>query len=141
MHVMLSEYTKLTKVKDYSSADTTDVTSASVDMTGYRGVMFLTSYGTAAADNLMHVEQSADDSSFADLTGTELGVSTSDEDQWVDVHTPGDRYVRVVAERGTSSTLESIWALQYNPVNIPVDNTTAGTVHGEAHVAPIEGTK
>lgn len=140
MQAMLSEKTKWTKVKDYSSADTADVTATGVDMKGYRGVMFITSYGTAAADNLLHVEQSADDSTYNDVADTEVNVSTSDEDQWVDVYKPGDRYVRVVCERGTSSTLESIWAVQYDPLSIPQDNTVAGTIHGERHVSPAEGT-
>jgi len=113
-------------------------------MAGYRGVLFFSSYGTAAANNLPHAECSSDDGSsdtFADLTGTEVGVSTSDEDVWLDIIQPPEQYVRTVWARGTSSTLGDIWALQYGARSLVVDNTTAGTIHGEAHVAPAEGTK
>lgn len=139
----LSSGCKFTKLADYASANTTDVTSASVDMLGYEGVVFLTSYGTAAANNLMHAEQSSDDGSldgFSDIEGTSVGVSTSDEDQWLEIHRPGKRYLRVVCARGTSTTLENIWAIQYGARSQPVDNTVAGTIHGELSVTPAEGT-
>lgn len=134
---------KLVKVSDPTGAGTSDVTTDSVDMQGYEGVMFFSSYGTAATDNLPHLEQSSDDASsdsFADLEGTEVNVSTSDEDVWVEIWRPRERYVRAVFEVGTSSTLGDIWALLYGAKDIPVDNTTEGTIHGELHVHPAEGT-
>lgn len=140
----LSEDVKITKVADHTTAGTSAVTSSSVDMQDYEGVIFISSYGTAAAGNTAHAEQSSDDGSsdaFADLAGTEVGVSTSDEDVWVEVHRPTERYVRAAFLRGTSSTLESIYAIQYGAKIKPVDNTTAGTIHGESHNSPAEGTK
>lgn len=136
----LSPYVKLTKVEDHTAAGTTDVDSASVDMAGYEGVLFLTSFGTAATDNYISVQQSSDDSSFADLEGTKIGATASDEDVWADIYRPQERYLRVHVELGTSSTVESIWAIQYGPKSFPVDNTTTGTITGEAHVSPAEGT-
>jgi hypothetical protein len=109
-------------------------------MAGYEGVIFLTSFGTAAADNTAEVAQSTDDSSFADLLASQVTSGTSDEDVWIDVFRPQERYLRLQVARGTSSTLESIWAIQYGAREIPVDNTTSGTIAGEAHNSPIEGT-
>ena len=117
--------------------------SASVDMAGYEGVLFLTSFGTAATNNYISVQTSSDDGSvdtFTDLTGTKVGATASDEDVWVDVLRPRERYLRVHVELGTSSTVESIWAIQYGARKLPVDNTTTGTIIGEAWVSPAEGT-
>lgn len=137
----LSEATKIIKVQDASGANTTDVTSDGVDMAGYEGVIFVSSYGTAAADNLPHAEQGlTSGGSYDDLASTEVGVSTSDEDVYLEIVRPGDRFVRTVWERGTSSTLGDIWAHVFGARNLPVDNTTAGTMHGESHVTPAEGT-
>lgn len=142
----LSENVKITKVSDAAGAATSDVTSTHVDMAGWDGVLFLTSYGTPAANNLMHVETGDDsgDSDMADLSGGEVDLAgTSDEDQWLDVLRPRERYVRVVAQRGTSSTLENIWAIQYRGKDgFPQDNDTTGTIVGK-RIGPFaaEGTK
>ena len=141
--MQLSSEVKLTKVEDHTAAGTTDVDSASVDMAGFEGVLFLTSFGTAATNNYISVQTSSDDGSadtFTDLTGTKVGATASDEDVWVDVLRPRERYLRVHVELGTSSTVESIWAIQYGPRKLPVDNTTTGTIIGEAWVSPAEGT-
>jgi len=137
----LSSHVKITKLADHTVAGTSDVTAAEVDMQGYEGVLFITSFGTAAADNTMEAEGSDQSgTSFADLEGTSVVSGSSDEDVWIDVNRPRDRYIRVVAHRGTSSTLESIWAIQYGARLMPVDNTTTGTIIGEAHASPAEGT-
>lgn len=135
---------KLTKVADHTTAGTTDVESSIIDMKGYEGVVFFTSLGTAAADNLIKVQQ--DDANgaggMADLTGTGVtsGASPSNEDLWVEVYRPTKRYVRAVVVIDTSSTCESVYALQYGARQFPVDNTTSGTIEGEIHAEPAEGT-
>ncbi len=140
----LSTSTKLIKVADHSGAATSDVDSTGVDTAGYAGVMFFTSFGTAAADNIINAQQSSDNGvadTFADLLGTAVALAgASDEDQWVDVYRPQERYVRCHVERATSTTVESIWAILYGPVVQPVDNTTAGTIAGETHYSPAPGT-
>lgn len=136
----LSSGIKITKVADHTAAGTTAINSSSVDMADYEGVLFLTSFGTAATDNSVNAAQSSDDSTFDDLLGTKTGATASDEDVWLDIYMPGDRYVRLEAVRTTSSTLESIWAIQYGAKKQPVDNTTTGTIIGEAHASPAEGT-
>ena len=145
MGLSLNEQVKFIKVKDHSTADTTDVNSDTVDLQasgGWDGAMFLTSYGTAAANNLMHCETSDDDSSWNDLAGGEIDLGgASDEDQWLDVYGNKERYIRVVAQRGTSSTLESVWAILYRGRSLPYSNLTIGTICGKALVSPAEGTK
>jgi hypothetical protein len=139
--MQLSNGIKITKVSDAVGAGTTDVESTGVDMAGYEGVLFLVSFGTAAANNIANAQQSTDNSTFADLLGTAVALGgASDEDQWIDVYRPLERYVRCHLEIGTSSTVENIWAIQYGARKLPVDNTTTGTIAGEAHVSPIEGT-
>lgn len=140
----LSSYVKITKVSDVAGANTTDVDSTGVDMAGFEGVLFLTSVGTAAANNIANAQQSSDDGSadaYGDLAGTAVGLGgASDEDQWIDIYRPLKRYVRLHIERGTSTTVENIWAIQYGGRKQPVDNTTTGTIAGEAHTSPAEGT-
>ena len=144
--MFLSDEIKLIKVKDHTAAGTTAVNSDGVDMQqngGFDGVLFLGSFGTAAADNTVNAAQSSDDGSaddYTDLAGTSVASGTSDEDVWLDIYQPSKRYVRLEAARGTSSTFESVWALLYRARSVPVDNTTSGTIIGEAHVTPAEGT-
>lgn len=137
----LSNDVKITKVADHTAAGTTAVNSTGVDMAGYEGVLFVTSFGTAAADNTVNAAQGlTSGGTYDDLLGTSVASGTSDEDVWIDVYRPIDRFVRLEAARGTSSTLESIWAIQYGGRVQPVDNTTSGTIIGEAHTSPAEGT-
>ena len=63
------------RVKVNQAAGTGDVTSDSVDMQGYEGVIFLTALGTITSTGVpsMKAQQSSDDGStdtFADLEGT-----------------------------------------------------------------------
>jgi len=142
--LQLDEIGLLTKVSDPSGAGTGDVTTSSVDMAGYRDVIFFSSYGTAAANNTPHAQQSSDDGvgdAYADLAGTAVGVGASDEDVWLRISRPQERYVRTIWERGTSTTLGDIWCIRTGARSYPQDNTIANTIHGEGHVAPAEGTK
>jgi hypothetical protein len=142
MNGLLSNAVKLIKVADHAGAATSGVTSEVVDTSGYDGVLFLTSFGTAAANNTLKAQQGAVSamSDAADLAGSLVASGTSDEDVWIDVYRPRERYVRVVAARGTSSTLESIWAILYRGSLQPVVNVETGTITGKALVSPAEGT-
>lgn len=146
MPSFLSERIKIIKVEDHTTAGTSAVESAGVDMDqsgGFGGVMFITSVGTPASNNTVNAQASDDDGSaddYGDITGTSVTSGSSDEEVYVDVKHPPKRWVRLEAARGTSTTLESIWAILYDPRSEPVDNTTSGTIAGEAHLAPAEGT-
>ena len=140
--MFLSEIVKIVKVQDHTAAGTSAVTSDVVDTAGYQGCLFITSFGTAAAGNILKAQSgtNATVTDAADLLGTSVVSGTSDEDVWIDVQAPAERYLRVVSARGTSSTLESIWAILYGPNVAPVANLLSGTIIGEAHLAPAEGT-
>ncbi len=141
----ISENVKITKVADAAEAATTDVTCAEVDMAGFDGVLFLTSLGTAAANNTMKAQQDTATgmASAADIEGSAVDLGgASDEDLWLDVYRPRERFVRAVVVRGTSSTCENVWAIQYNAKDgLPISNLTAGTIYGK-RVGPFaaEGT-
>lgn len=137
----LLQTAKFTKVADSVTAGTSAVNGSALDMTGYLGVVFCTSYGTAASGNTIKA-QMADDSTgtFEDLTGTSVGVASSDEDVVVQVIKPTKRYVRCVSARGTSSTQGDIWAIQFGARNIPVTNSVSGTLIAETHLSPTTGT-
>jgi hypothetical protein len=122
----LSSDCKLTKLTDHSAANTTTITSAEVDMAGFSGVVFFSSYGTAAANNVATVTASDTSAAEADTTTT-CTSGTSDEDVIIDVFEPTYRYLKVAFARGTSSTLESIWALQYGARSKAQSSDLAGT--------------
>lgn len=124
----LSDNVKITKLADHSAANTTDVTSSELDMAGFDGVMFLTSYGTAAANNIATLWQSV--AAAGEAASVALITSgSSDEDVVLDViWNPTYRYAKLTAARGTSSTLESIWAIQYGARSKSQDNSTTGTI-------------
>jgi hypothetical protein len=138
----LSEDVLITKVSNPSTAATGAVNGTGVDMTGYRGVMFVTSFTTANAGNYINAaESTASTTGYTDLEGTKVASGSSDEDVWVDVYGPKDQYVRCeVVRAGASTALGDIWAFQYDPISKPVDNTTTGTITGETHVQPSTGT-
>jgi hypothetical protein len=88
----------------------------------------------------MKAQQSADNSSFADLEGSAVDVGASDDTQWIDIYDPEEQYVRPSIARGTTTVVDSIFAIQYDPKGAPVSNVTAGTINGVALVRPAEGT-
>lgn len=142
----LSSNGVLIKIKDHSTAGTATITSIAVDTRGYGGALFFTSFGTAAADNYIKVQQSSDDGSaddYTDLSGSQVvsGASPSNEDLYYDVYKPGKRYLKLLAVPTTSSTVESMWVFLYHP-NIAGANLgiVSGTLSGEAAQEPIEGT-
>lgn len=139
----LMERLKFTKVSDHETANTTAINSTGVDMSGFDGVVFITSFGTAASNNTINAAQGATlGGSYADLEDTEVSSGTSDEDVWVEIDQPIDQFVRCEVTRGTSSTLESIWAIQFgNRDREAALNVSSGTIIGEIHIRPAEGTK
>ena len=133
---------KYIKVKDHSAASTASVTSDIVDTAGYQGVVFVTSFGTADATNTVKAQQNTANQTtgMADLVNTSIASGTTDEDIILAIHKPLERYVQVVAARGASSTLESIWAILYGGDAGASVNSVAGTQIAEQHITPAEGT-
>lgn len=124
----LSDDCKLTKISDPTANGTTAVVTAEVDMVGFEGVLFFTSYGTAAANNIATVQASATTGAEADTTTT-CTSGTSDEDVIIDVFQPGYRFLKLSCARGTSSTLGDIWALQYGARSKAQTSDLTGTAN------------
>jgi hypothetical protein len=132
---------KITKVHAYAGAGTATIVSAEVDMSGFDGVVFLASVGTAAAGNYMTVQQypATGGSGSADLLGTKVGVSKTD--MVIDIYKPQERFLTASVVLGTSSTVEAMWAIQYQGrlgSQLAANITTAQAA--EIHASPDEGT-
>lgn len=133
---------KYVKIKDHSAASTAAVTSDIIDMSGFEGVTFVTSFGTANATNSVKVQGNATNTTagMADLANTSVASGTTDEDVIIELYKPTLRYLQVVATRGASSTLESVWAHLYGGSSSAARNSVAGTQVAELHVAAGTGT-
>jgi len=141
----LSKNAKTVVISNAVAAGTSDLaTLNSVDMQNYESVMFVIQFGAivAGAATSVKTQQSADDSSFADLEGTSQTVLDTDDNKAfvIDIVKPLDRYVRPVVLRATqNSTIESITAVLYGARKMPITNDA--TIGGsETHVSPDEGT-
>ena len=90
--INLSKQCKLTRVSNAEAAAATDIESASIDMTGFDSVAFIVAMGeiTSGATTSANAEQSADNSSFAELLGTGITIADDDDNQLVllDIHQP-----------------------------------------------------
>lgn len=134
MNQFLSQLIGIKRVKAHTAAGTSTITSDSVDLQseGADAVLFLTSFGTPAADNILKAQQSADAfaADTADITGGAVVPGASDDTEFSDIISPSKRYTRASCARGTSSTLETIYALLYRKRELPVNNTVSGTIAG-----------
>lgn len=127
----LSSQLKIRRVAAAAGAATTDVNGSAVDMEGFESVVFFGSFGTAAANNTLQAQDSDDGSTgWADISGAVTAPGGTDGVQFLEVVRPKKRYIRAVAKRGTSSTLESMWAVQGLPAVSPVGNAVTGTING-----------
>lgn len=138
----LGSQVKITKAKAAQTAGTDAIEGDVIDMQGYLGVMFFVAVSVANAGNYIKVQQGANSalSDAADLAGTKVVCGGNNEIVGVDVYRPTERYVRLHVTRTASTATGEIYAIQYGPTLMPVDNDTDGTISFENHVAPAEGT-
>lgn len=138
----LSNQVKISEAAATTAAGTTEVDGAAINMAGFDGVLFVAKFGTAAAGNQIQAQQATDSgfSDAADLLGTLTTTGASDEIVWLELFQPQEQFVRIQAQRGTSTTLDWAVAIQYGPRKLSIDNTVAGTIAGEIHASPAEGT-
>ncbi len=137
----LSNMSRYREAIPTTAAGTTTINGTEVDMANYEGVLFIVKFGTAATDNQIKAQQDTVTgmAGAADLLGTLVSVGASDEILWIDLYRPQEQFVRAVALRGTSTTIDWAVAIQYGPRKGPADNTIAGTIAGELHVSPAQG--
>lgn len=141
----LLERVEIQRVMNSVAAGTTAQNGTGVDMTGYRGVMFVLAVGTLTATQVTNLkaQQSSDNSNWDDLEGTTVGPYGDDDDNdllVLDVYKPTDRYVRPVVGRGTANAvIDGVIAVLYDPIDVPTSQG-ATVIDSELHVSPDEGT-
>ncbi len=137
----LSSNVRITKVGDYTAAGTSAVNSTAVDMLGYDGVVFVTTLAVAHSGNYVNAAQgdAANGSDAADLAGTKVVATGSNEALWLDIYKPTKRYVRLEAVRTSSSAMGEIYAIRYGGRILPENNAVADALAVELHVSPAEG--
>lgn len=117
--MILSKNIKLDVVEAAGAAGSTDLTSDSVDMAGFDGVLFIAHLGTLTAGQVtaLRSQHSADDSTFGDIADGATGNAADGDGNkllFVDVYRPQKRYVRVILDRATANAvLNGIIAIQY----------------------------
>ena len=138
---------KVTRVQVAVAAGTDDSTdSDSVDMTGFDSVTFIAMFGTLTATQVTSIKasQSADDSSFADLLGSNTGpMADTDSDQALvlEITKPTDRYMRCTVVRATANAvIDGVIAIQTGPSSAPTTHDASSVAFAEQHASPIEGT-
>ncbi len=141
----LSTGAKLTRVSNAVAAGQTAVNSSSVDMTSFGAVQFIVAMGsiTSGGAQSAKLQQSDDDSTWADLAGTSITIADDDDNQLValDLISPAERYVRCVVSRATQdSVVDGIVAQQYLAKSEPVTHDATTVVGSEVALSPAEGT-
>lgn len=143
MHgIGLLENVKVIKTFDEVTAATSAANGVAIDTAGAEGVIFVTVFGTSAADNGVKVQQDSASGmgTAADLLGSQVLLDGTETTAVVQVHKPRERYVRAVAVRGTSTTVPAGIAIVYGLRTCPYDNDSQTDVAAESHVSPAEGT-
>lgn len=137
----LGKNVKISKVIDAATAATGTTNGDILDMSGFEGVLFVGgAIGTVNSGNYFHIEQDTDSAggTMADLEGTKVTPDTNGDPVAIDLYRPLERYVRIVAIRGASSTLGDVYAIQYGANKAPTSHEDV--INAETHVSPSEGT-
>lgn len=139
----LSDYVLIREGIATTIAGTSTINGTEMNMAGYDGVLFIIKYGTAAANNTIKAQQDTATGmgSAADLEGTSVSLGgASDEIVVLDIFRPLEQFVRMVALRGTSTTIDWGLAIRYNATARKVTNALVGTLAIEQTTSPAEGT-
>lgn len=132
----LTEACKVT-VDAPTATGTSAIDSTVIDMSGWDGVLFIARLGSPASNNNIRLRQStATGGTYNDATGT-LVNHASNNVHMLDVRRPDKQFVRVRVTRGTTSTIDTITAIQYR------GRTSAFTQPSsvlEQHMGEVDGT-
>jgi hypothetical protein len=127
--VFNSDNVKITKIKAAVATGTTTQT-ATVDMQGYDGVIFMASLGTPSTTVGVKVGQGAasNGSDASDLAGSKQLSDGTITDFVSDLIRPDPalgRYLTLSIIRATNTTtVESAWAILYKSRSVPVTNAS-----------------
>lgn len=135
----LSEEVRITAAAP-TATGTTTIDSAEVDMAGWDGVLFIVRLGSPAVNNNIRAQQDivTGMASAADLEGTLVGNHATDTPLILDVKRPRERFVRCRVTRGTTTTIDSLVAIQYRGRNRSFSQPTNTQI--ERHSDKAEGT-
>lgn len=138
----LLEGVKVIKTFDEVTAGTSASNGTTIDTANAEGVIFVTVFGTSAADNGVKCQQDTASGmgGAADLLATQVLLDGTETVAVVQIHKPRERYLRPVAVRGTSTTVPAGIAIVYGLRTEEYDNDTQTDVAAESHVSPAEGT-
>lgn len=134
---------KIIKTFDEVGAAASNATSAVViDTANAEGVIFITLFGTPAADNGTKIQQDnvVGMGAAADLAGSQKFVGATATVAVNQVHKPRERFLRVVAVRGTSSTVPAGFAIVYGCRTRPSGGAASTDLSINDQISPAEGT-
>lgn len=121
---------------------------ATLDMSGYDGVLAVMSVATAASSQTGDIHfQTSTASNFsgeANVKGTAIVTDENSDDEIfvIDLYKPLERYVRAVVTKDTTNSIaESVLYIQYKGAKAPPDNIVSDVCTYELHVSPVRGTK
>lgn len=114
MAIYLSEVSRL-RTEAPTATGTTTIDSAEVDMAGWDGVCFIVRLGSPATNNNIRAQQDTATgmASAADIEGTLVGNHATNNPLILDLKRPRERFVRVRVTRGTTTTIDTLVAIQY----------------------------
>lgn len=128
------------------AAGTSDIGGTALDMSGAEGVLIVVTMGAITGSAVTSIRAQGGSASnlsdAADLVGTLQTIpdSAGGNVYYIDVNKPVDRYIRLHVDRGTANAVvASATYIQYGSRKVAV-SSHGGTVSGEAHVSPAEGT-
>jgi hypothetical protein len=134
----LSENVKITTFAPVATGTSTILQTTGLDMTGFDGCMFIVRLGSPAVDNSLSIKQcDTTGGSYAALTGTAVGLHVSNNPLIVDVKRPIEGFLKYEVARGTTTTIDTICAIQYGSRTRPTTQPSGTAL--EKHHAPVEG--
>lgn len=137
----ITENCKVQRAITGATAGTGTTEGDIIDTAGFDTVAFVgAAMGTANAGNYVKVQQdsAAAMGTAADLEGTKVTPGDNGDAALVEIIRPGERYIRLVAVRGASSTLGDAYAILGRANKGAVTHGT--TIDSEIHISPAEGT-
>lgn len=125
------------------AAGTADINGATCDMQGYDELLVVLTMGAivATAVTSIKLQESDDDSTWADLADTSQTIADDDDEKtyYINLVRPLKRYARVVVDRGTANaTVADALYIQSGARKTPI--TQGSNVSGELHISPVAGT-
>jgi hypothetical protein len=143
LHAAQPESFFLKSSLDYASGTATR-NGTSIDTQGLEWVLFVWKFAAIAASAVttVKVQQSSDNSSFADLAGTEQTVANDDDNQIFAtlIKRPGKRYLRPVVVKDSSNAAAEMAFMIGGGGGGPNLAAVTDLITLEAFVAPAEGT-